>query len=156
MAILFVVEGANQPRVNKKFVCPECGSVYGRFYGTRRPCKTCNGLGQDPTDNPLGDYAFVAQENEASLLIHDVLNHGHEEQPTDHGTLNPSDTLIRLSLADYHIEALVNPIFPRRYTDTDEVIAIPPEATLRAYVEKLTALAEKALEIEEDIIYKTR
>lgn len=156
MAILFVVEGANHPRINKKFVCPECESVYGRFYGTKRPCKTCNGLGQDPTDNPLGDFAFLASEHEAHLLLHDILNYGHEEQPTNEGTLNPSDVLIRLSLADYHIEALVRPLFPRRYTDTDEIVEIPPETTLQAYVEKVTALAEKALEIDEDIVYKTR
>ena len=98
----------------------------------------------------------MADERAASLLLHDILNHGHEEQPTDGGSLSASDTLIRLSLADYHIEALVNPLFPRRYTDTDEVIEIPPETALRAYVEKLTELAEKAQEIDEEIVYRTQ
>jgi hypothetical protein len=156
VGILFVVEGANKTRINTKFVCKECGAVYGRFYGERPKCKTCQGFGRDPKDDPIGSFAFDAPRNEASLILHDILNYGHEEQPTDAGQLNPSDVLIRLSLADFHIESLVRPLFPMRYTDTDRVIEIPREEVLQAYVEKLTTLAEKALELDEDIIYRTR
>src|SRR5579859_6752997 len=100
MGVLFVVEGANKPRVNKKYVCPECGSVYGRFYGSRAPCKTCNGLGQDPNDSPLGDYALLVEDAHAISILHDLLNYGTFEKPWDEGDLNPTDVLVRLSMAD--------------------------------------------------------
>ena len=156
MTILFVVVGANTRRINMKFKCPECGARYGVNYGERPKCKTCNGFGRDPKDDPIGTFAFEASRHDASLVLHDVLNYGNEEQPTDGGLLNPSDVLIRLSLADYHIESLVRPVFALRYTDTDAIIEIPDEQVLRTYVEKLTELAEKALEIDEDIVYRTR
>lgn len=154
MGVLFVVEGANKPRVNRKYVCPECGSVHGRFYGERAPCKTCNGLGNDPKDNPIGDYAFEVEGSHAISILHDLLNYGSREKVWDEpGRLNPTDVLVRLAMSDFRIEAMVRPLFT--YVDAD-VNACPPEASLRLYVERLTTLAEKALDIDEDIVYRSR
>lgn len=154
MGILFVVEGANKPRINKKFICPECEAVYGRFYGEKRPCKTCHGLGQDPNDKPLGDFAFEVEDSHAISILHDLLNYGTHEKPYDEPcSLNPSDVLVRLALSDFRIESMVRPIF--EYVDA-KANDCPPEEALRVYVENLTAMAEKALDIDEDIVYRPR
>src|SRR5277367_1087191 len=148
MGVMFVVKGANKPRINTKYVCPECGSVHGRFYGGRAPCKTCNGLGNDPKDDPIGEFAFEVEPWEAIAILNDLLNYGTHEMSWQEGSLNPTDVLIRLAMSDFRIEAMVRPLFT--YVDAD-VNVCPPEESLRLYVERLTALAEKASEIDEEI-----
>lgn len=160
MAIIFTVEGANVKRVNKKFVCKTCGASPGK--PSHHPdCDICDGYGIDPTDNPLGEYAFLVSENDAIVILHDLLNYGCQEKPYWKGELSPDDVLIQLALADYRIDTIVNPKFSFGYedasVDTGKAKTDPPsEATLRKYAEKLQAFAEKAIDVGENIIYFTR
>lgn len=159
MAIMFTVEGANVKRVNKKFVCQKCGASNGR--PTHADCDVCDGYGIDPTDNPLGDFAFLVSENDAIIILHDLLNYGSQEKPYWKGELTPDDVLIQLALADYRIDTIVNPKFSFGYeeasVDTGRAKTQPPsEETLRKYADKLQTFAEKAIEVGENIIYFTR
>jgi hypothetical protein len=154
--IMFVVKSVNKPRVNKKYECPECGAIYGRFYGERPACGTCDGLGMDPSDDPIGQWAMLVPVNDAILILNDLLNYGTQEKVYWKGTLEPTDVLVRLSLADYRIESMINPL-PFYDCAVDKLVTkMPNEETLRFYVDKLIALAEKANEVDDEISYFTR
>jgi ribosomal protein S27AE len=155
--IQFIVEGANQPKINRDYVCPECGASFAKAHldEMRRLCDTCDGYGIDPTDDPLGDYAFIVSDNDAIIIVHDLLNYGSREKRYTDCTLDPGDVLVQLSLSDYRIESMVNPVLEYD-VDVKQKTEVPTEETLRVYVELLTKLADKALDIDESIIVKTK
>lgn len=100
------------------------------------------------------ELPLVVDDAHAISILHDLLNYGSREKVWDEpGNLNPTDVLVRLAMSDFRIESMVRPLFT--YVDAD-VNVCPPEAALRLYVQRLTALAEKAQELDEDISYKTR
>lgn len=163
MSVTFVVRGANNAHINHSFKCPECGASPGK-YG-RPSCSVCMGYGEDPNDDPFGDFSLDLCNRNAGILIRDILNYGEEEKDYYCGSLNPSEVLIRLAQCGYKLPALTieSSVSKTQIVLTPEGVDELPRANvyefgldeerLNEIVRGLTRLAEKAIEIGEEISY---
>ena len=166
MSMTFFVREACKPVFNADFVCPECGSTPSAAKYCH--CDVCGGYGTDPMDDPIGEFSLNVTGSSARVILYDLLNYGSREKSPESGSLDPTDVLIRLTTAGFRVPSLVT---PNTETGGEDHVVISEsgvsvkktarmltmgysEERLQGYVDSLTRLATKAVELGVEIDYE--
>lgn len=168
MSITFQIKRESRP-VDIPPPCPKCGAVAGSYgnpdcdYIQPGDFVPCGGFGLTP-DYLLEEIAdgLNVSNHSASIILYDLLGFGHEEMDPDYGTLDPSDVLRRLSIAEIKVAQLVTTTKETRAVRIDEngvsegclvVECGYSENRIQRYIDALRRMAENAIEESSVIIY---